>query len=57
MLSGLRVTDIQIGTGTVAVRGSRVTVRYSARLNRGDVVQADVVATFKVGERNTICRD
>ena len=56
MLSGLRVTDIQIGTDTVAVavRGSRVTVRYSARLNRGDVVQADVVATFKVGERNTI---
>ena len=54
MLSGLRITEIEIGTGAVAVRGASVTVRYSARLNRGDAIQKDVVVTFKVGERNTI---
>ena len=38
----------------MAVRGVRVTVRYTGYLNRGDVFQADVVATFVVCERNTI---
>jgi FKBP-type peptidyl-prolyl cis-trans isomerase FkpA len=54
MLSGLRVEELQTGDGPVAGRGARVTVRYSGYLNRGDPFQTDVVATFAVGERNTI---
>ena len=54
VLSGLRIEELQAGEGTVAGRGARVTVRYSGYLNRGDPFQTDVVATFAVGERNTI---
>jgi FK506-binding nuclear protein len=54
MLSGLRIEDLRIGDGPLANRRSRVTVRYTGRLNRGDAFQTDVVATFVVGERNTI---
>ncbi len=52
MLSVLRIEELQTGEGTVV--GARVTVRYSGYLNRGDPFQTDVVATFAVGERNTI---
>ena len=54
MLTGLRIEDLQIGDGPVAGGGARVTVRYSGFLNRGEPFQTDMVATFKVGERNTI---
>jgi FKBP-type peptidyl-prolyl cis-trans isomerase len=46
--------ELQIGDGAVAVRRTRVTVRYSGYLNRGDPFQTDVVTSFEVGERNTI---
>jgi hypothetical protein len=54
VLSGLRIKELQIGDGAVALRGASVTVRNSGSLNRGEPFQANVVATFAVGERNTI---
>jgi FKBP-type peptidyl-prolyl cis-trans isomerase len=56
VLSGLRIDELQIGDGAVAVRGARVTIRYTGYLNRGDAFQTDEVVTFAVGERNTIAR-
>ena len=54
MLNGLRVENLHIGEGPMAVRGSRATVRYTGYLNRGDVFQANVVVTFVVCARSTI---
>jgi FKBP-type peptidyl-prolyl cis-trans isomerase len=50
----LRIVDLVVGDGPVAVRGARVTIRYTGRLNRGDAFRTDEIATFKVGERNAI---
>jgi FKBP-type peptidyl-prolyl cis-trans isomerase len=49
MLSGLRILDVTIGDGPSAEPGSRVTVRYTGYLNRGEVFERDVVVTFTVG--------
>ena len=54
MPSGLKIVDVAIGDGPMAVRGTRVTVRYTGYLNRGDIFQRDVVISFMVGERNII---
>ena len=54
MLSGLKILEVVIGSGPAAEPGSRITVRYTGYLNRGEVFQRDVVVTFVVGERNTI---
>jgi hypothetical protein len=54
VLSGLRIGELVIGDGAVAGRGSRVTLHYSGYVNSGHPFQTDVVATFAVGERNTI---
>jgi len=54
VLSGLRIDELQLGDGAIAMRGARVTVRYTGYLNRGETFQANQVVTFAVGERNTI---
>ena len=54
MLSGLKILDVTIGDGPIAERGSRVTVRYTGYLNRGDVFQTDVVTAFVVCDRSII---
>jgi FKBP-type peptidyl-prolyl cis-trans isomerase len=54
VLSDLRIDELQIGDGAVAVRGARVTIRYTGYLNRGEAFHTDEVVTFAVGERNTI---
>jgi FKBP-type peptidyl-prolyl cis-trans isomerase len=54
VLSGLRIDELRIGDGAVAVRGARVTVRYTGYLNRGNAFQADEVVKFAVGERRTM---
>jgi FKBP-type peptidyl-prolyl cis-trans isomerase len=54
VLNGLRIDELQIGDGAVAVRGARVTIRYTGYLNRGEAFQTDEVVTFAVGARNTI---
>jgi FKBP-type peptidyl-prolyl cis-trans isomerase len=54
VLSGLKIEDVLIGDGPIAERGSRVTVRYTGYLNRGEVFQRAVVISFTVGERNII---
>lgn len=54
MVSDLKILDVTIGDGPSAECGSRVTIRYTGYLNRGEVFQTDVVVTFAVGERNII---
>jgi FKBP-type peptidyl-prolyl cis-trans isomerase len=54
VLSGLEIDDALIGDGPIAERGSRVTVRYTGYLNRGEVFQRNVDISFTVGERNII---
>jgi FKBP-type peptidyl-prolyl cis-trans isomerase len=54
MLSGLKILDVTIGDGLSADAGSRVTVRYTGYLNRGEVFQRDVVISFTVGARDVI---
>lgn len=54
VLDGLKSQDVMLGDGRIAQQGSRVTVRYTGYLNRGEVFQRNVVISFVVGERNTI---
>jgi FKBP-type peptidyl-prolyl cis-trans isomerase len=53
-ISGLAIEETKVGSGVVACRGDSVTVRYSGTLNRGQVFQADVTATFTLGKREVI---
>jgi FKBP-type peptidyl-prolyl cis-trans isomerase FkpA len=53
-LSGLKIEDLKIGSGRVAKRGDRVTMRYSGHLSRGDAFQKDITATTTLGERRVI---
>ena len=54
MLSGLKAREVMIGDGQIALLTSRVTVRYTGYLNRGEVFQRDVIISFIVGERDII---
>lgn len=51
---GIRVEMDEPGTGDPAARGDTVTIRYTLSLNRGDVIRADVAATFTLGQRRMI---
>ena len=51
---GVRYEDVQVGLGPAAARGAEVDVRYSLSLNRGDVLQEDTSASFRLGERRVI---
>jgi FKBP-type peptidyl-prolyl cis-trans isomerase len=42
------------GAGAIASRGSEVEIRYSLKLNQGEVVQAGELCTFRVGSRQVI---
>ena len=48
-LNGLKVTDAVIGSGKLAMRGSNVTIRYTANLNHGKAFQTDIEITSEVG--------
>lgn len=50
---GLTVTDLVIGLGTVAARGSKVAVEWRGCLNRGDEFGRGS-ASFCVGKREVI---
>jgi FKBP-type peptidyl-prolyl cis-trans isomerase len=54
MLSGLKILDVAIGDGPIAEQGSRVSIRYTGYMNRGEIFQRDVVISFAVGEQNII---
>jgi FKBP-type peptidyl-prolyl cis-trans isomerase len=54
VFSGLDIEEIKVGDGCIAVWGSRVTIRYTGYLNRGEVFQKDFVTTLVLGERNVI---
>jgi FK506-binding nuclear protein len=53
-LNGVEIEETRVGTGDIAHRGDRVTVRYSRFLNRGDAFQTGVTTTFTLGERHVI---
>lgn len=42
------------GAGEVAGRGSKVDLRYTMKLNRGDVIHDNEFLSFQVGERRVI---
>lgn len=46
--------DIVVGSGDVAVPRSTVDVSYDLSLNRGEVLQQGVRASFRLGERRVI---
>jgi FKBP-type peptidyl-prolyl cis-trans isomerase FkpA len=52
--SGLKITDVVVGTGAQAIRGTAVTVRYSGYLTRGEPFQTGTEATFTLGRREVI---
>ena len=51
---GVEYEDIKLGDGPAAGRGTRVEVRYSVFLNRGDRVQENQLYSFRVGKRRVI---
>lgn len=51
---GVEYEDLELGTGSVAERGSAVDVLYNLSLNRGDEIQENVKYSFRVGERRVI---
>lgn len=51
---GVQYEDELEGVGDVAQRGSRVTIRYTMKLNRGKIVMEDQLAAFRVGQRRVI---
>lgn len=53
ILSGIKVTDLVMGSGTVAERGSKVTIEWRGCLNRDDEFGCGC-ASFRVGKREVI---
>jgi FKBP-type peptidyl-prolyl cis-trans isomerase len=51
---GVEYEDLEVGSGTLASRGSTVDIEYSLFLNRGDCVQESRKVTFRIGERRAI---
>jgi len=51
---GVQYEDVAVGSGEIALRGSTVEVRYSLKLNRGEVLQENVLDSFRIGERRVI---
>ena len=54
MRTGIKLKSEAIGDGRVASRGDTVTVAYTLRLNRADLVQAFDSFTFTLGSRDVI---
>jgi FKBP-type peptidyl-prolyl cis-trans isomerase len=53
-VNGLKVTDVVVGRGARAARGSTVTIRYTGYLNHGTVFQSEMEITFTLGGRTVI---
>lgn len=51
---GIQYEDVIEGAGPPAGRGSKVQLRYSIRLNRGETVIEDDELCFRIGERRVI---
>jgi FKBP-type peptidyl-prolyl cis-trans isomerase len=50
----VKIEELLPGTGAVALRRTRVAVRYTLSLNRGECVQHEEQATFIVGARSVV---
>jgi FKBP-type peptidyl-prolyl cis-trans isomerase len=51
---GVQYEDVKVGEGPSAERGCTVDVRYDLFLNRGDKVQENQTASFRIGDRRVI---
>jgi len=51
---GVEYEDVKLGDGPTAARGTRVEVRYSLFLHRGEPVQENQLYSFRVGKRRAI---
>ena len=55
MTSGIKITEIKLGEGPEAIKGSLVSVRCRYYLNRGQPLRMDNELTrFKIGSRDVI---
>ena len=51
---GVEYEDLREGEGAPAERGCVVEIRYDLLLNRGDKVQENQTASFRIGDRSVI---
>lgn len=51
---GVKYVDLRIGEGALAARGCEVRIRYDLMLNRGDKIQEEHNASFRIGDRSVI---
>lgn len=51
---GVLYEDSLLGSGAEATWGSTVEIRYTLSLRRGDLVQQDALASFRLGARAVI---
>lgn len=51
---GVKYEDLQLGDGALAARGCEVKIRYDLMLNRGDRIQENEDASFRIGDRSVI---
>jgi hypothetical protein len=51
---GVEYEDATIGTGATAARGARVRIRYDLFLRRGERMQRDQLAAFRLGQREVV---
>ena len=54
MVSGIKIQDKVIGTGSVAEKGRSVTIRFDLALNKGEMIQERQMATFTIGKRSVV---
>ena len=50
----VKFEDLQAGSGPLATRGKRVSVRYDGFLNRGERFQKNIACSFVLGKREVI---
>jgi peptidylprolyl isomerase len=54
MNNGVRIISEIEGTGKAVVRGDTVSIRYTGRLNKGNIFQTSLDFRFTLGNRETI---
>jgi FKBP-type peptidyl-prolyl cis-trans isomerase len=51
---GVKYEDLRVGDGELAAKGTEVSIRYALTLNRGEKIQEQESAYFRIGERSVI---
>jgi len=51
---GVEFEDLFVGQGSVAEKGSKVTIKYNGYLSKGDAFDKEATCTFTIGKREVI---